>query len=135
MIISSSNWLVLTRVDSCWTRTDPCWTHIDLSWTCVGLVLTGVELVLARVKLVIILVDSCWTFVGLCWLLSGLCWFVLTCVGTHVLETNNFTWKLEIFSYILSVVVDIVYIYVKYFHAIVILIVDFCRQNLRREEN
>ena len=108
MIISSSNWLVLTCVDSCWTRTDPCWTHIDLSWTCVGLVLTGVGLVLAPVEFVMILVDSCWTCVDLCWFLSDLRWFVLTCFGTHALETNNFTWKLEIFSYSLSVVVDIV---------------------------
>ena len=58
-LVLDSCWLVLIRVDSCWTCVDSCWFASDSCW----LVLIRVGLVLIRVDLcwfVLIRVDPCW---------------------------------------------------------------------------
>ena len=71
MLVSLSNWFVLTRVglvlihvDSYWTRVDSCWLVWDSCW-----------LMLDLCRLVL---DSCWLVFDSCWLVSDSCWFVLT---------------------------------------------------------
>ena len=82
MINSWSNWLVLTRVDSCWFVLDSCWFVLIL----VGLVLIHVDLCLARVDSCRTRVHSCWLVSGSCWLVLDSCWFMLTGVDSCWLE-------------------------------------------------
>ena len=74
--VLDSCWFVLTRVGLVLTRVRLVLIRVDSCLTRVRLVLTRVGLVLTCVRLVLIRVDSCW--------------FVLTCVGTRVLEQTWF---------------------------------------------
>ena len=65
MIVSWSNWLVLTCVGLVLIRVGSCLTSVDLC----RIRLIGVDSCQTRV-------DSCQTFVDLCWLVLDSCWFV-----------------------------------------------------------
>ena len=83
MIILWSNWLLLTRFESCQTRVDLCWTRVDSCW----LVSDSCWLVLIRVDSCRTRVDSCRTRVDSCWLVLirvDLCWY--SCIRIGLIE-------------------------------------------------
>ena len=92
MIILWSNWLLLTRFESCRIRVDSCWAHVDSCW-----------LVPESCWLVLIRVESCRTRVDSCWLVLirvDLCWY--SCIRIDlILSLCSDTLTLEsIFEYI-----------------------------------